>query len=227
MDKYAVIVAGGTGQRMGTDVPKQFLLLNNRPMILYTLDAFLRAFDDIKLVVVVHSDYLNTLHSILNDYADKHKIHLVTGGQTRFDSVKNGLNLVPTDSIVFVHDAVRCLISTELIQRCYSEAVSHSNAIPVIPIRDSIRKWDIQKGDSQVVDRAGLYAIQTPQVFLSGLIKEAFEQEYCEAFTDEATVFEAHGGCVHLIEGEGRNIKVTYPQDLEYASFLLKKREKH
>lgn len=222
MDKYAVIVAGGTGQRMGTDVPKQFLALNNRPMILYTLDAFLHAFEDMQLVVVVHPDYLNTLQSILSEYGFQHKIQIVTGGQTRFHSVKNGLKVVPSESIVFVHDAVRCLISTELIHRCYAEAVSFNNAIPVIPIRDSIRKWDIQNGNSQVVDRTGLYAIQTPQVFLSGLIKEAFEQEFCDTFTDEATVFEAHGGQVHLIEGEGRNIKVTYPQDLEYAAFLLK-----
>lgn len=223
MDKYAVIVAGGTGQRMGTDLPKQFLLLNNRPMILYTLDAFLQAFEDMQIVVVVHTNYLRTLESILKEYDTQHKIHLVTGGQTRFESVKNGLELVPSESIVFVHDAVRCLISIELIRYCYSEALSFSNAIPVIPIRDSIRKWDLQKGDSQVVNRKDLYAIQTPQVFLSGLIKEAFKQEYCDAFTDEATVFEAQGGRVHLIEGEGRNIKVTYPQDLEYAAFLLKK----
>lgn len=222
MDKYAVIVAGGTGQRMGADTPKQFLHLHNRPMILYTLDAFLRAFDDIKIIVVVHPDYLNTLQSMLIKYGNEQKIRMVAGGQTRFESVKNGLKIVTDESMVFVHDAVRCLVSPDLIQRCYTEAKSFNNAIPVIPIRDSIRKWDMNSNHSEVVDRTGLYAIQTPQVFLSGLIKKAFEQDYCDAFTDEATVFEAQGGLVHLIEGEGRNIKVTYPQDLEYAEFLLK-----
>jgi 2-C-methyl-D-erythritol 4-phosphate cytidylyltransferase len=222
MDKYAVIVAGGTGQRMGSDMPKQFLHLNDRPMMLYTIDAFIQAFDGIRFVVVVHPDYYAYAESILNGHLDSQSIQLIKGGETRFHSVKNGIGVVPDDSMIFIHDAVRCLISPELIRRCYSEAEKFTNAIPVVPIRDSIRKWDAETDESHVIDRTGLYAIQTPQVFLSNLIKKAFDLEYRDAFTDEATVFEANGGQVHLIEGEGRNIKVTYPQDLEYASFILK-----
>jgi 2-C-methyl-D-erythritol 4-phosphate cytidylyltransferase len=221
MNRVAVIVAGGTGSRMGRDIPKQFLTVNGRAIILYTIEAFITAFADIRIILVLHKDYIEYAKQLIDESAIKQPIDFVEGGDTRFQSVKNGLHLVEVDSIVFVHDAVRCLVSPDLIIRCADHAVQNGSAIPVIPVRDSIRKLDKSTGNSFAVPRDDLFIVQTPQTFRSDIILSAFEAEYHHGFTDEATVVEAHGSVVHMVEGEERNIKITYPEELSLASWRL------
>jgi len=225
MEKAAVIVGGGTGSRMGMDIPKQFVELHGKPVIVYTIDAFYAAFPDISIILVLPDKFLENGQDILNSYFKGKSIQIVTGGSTRFGSVKNGLSLVKTPSIVFVHDAVRCLVSTSLIHRCYDAAMEFGSAIPVVAVKDSIRR--ITTGingvnpESEVVKRDELRAVQTPQSFRSELILSAFQTDFQEAFTDEATVVEHNGIAVHLVEGEEENIKITYPADLDYARQVL------
>jgi len=225
MDKTAVIVGGGTGTRMGMDIPKQFVELNGKPVIAHTIDAFYTAFPDISIILVLPEKFLENGKDIMNTYFKGKTIQIVTGGFTRFDSVKNGLSLVKTPSIVFVHDAVRCLVSNSIIHRCYDAAVEFGSAIPVVAVKDSIRR--ILSGanglnaESEVVKRDELRAVQTPQSFQSQIILTAFQTHFQEAFTDEATVVEQSGIAVHLVEGEEENIKITYPADLDYARQVL------
>lgn len=217
MKKFAVIVAAGVGSRMKTAVPKQFILLKGKPVLWYTLNAFLNAYEDLQIIVVLSPEHIAQGKAIAGD---SERIQITTGGPTRFHSVKNGLQLVEPDSIVFVHDAVRCLITPALIQRCYEQAVANGSAIPAIQATDTIR---VDNGNgTQMVDRNKVYLIQTPQTFHSNILKEAFDQPYSPTFTDEATVVEATGKRIHLAEGENTNMKITFPVDLVIAEALLK-----
>lgn len=219
MKKFAVIVAGGSGSRMQSAVPKQFLELNGHPVLWYTLQAFLQAYDDMQIILVLPADHFSTGKQIIDTLNANQRIRITSGGQARFYSVKNGLSLVDDDSIVFVHDAVRCLISTALIHRCYEHALAHGNAIPAVPATDTIR---IDNGNGpEPVDRNKIFAIQTPQTFQSKVLKPAFDVEYRESFTDEATVAEAAGVAIHLVEGDANNIKITRPVDLLLAKVIL------
>lgn len=225
MDKYAVIVAGGKGLRMGNAVPKQFLPLAGKPVLYYTIRAFLDAFEDIKPVLVLPQDQLSYAQIVLQAFPERIDLAIVTGGETRFHSVQNGLKAVSGNSVIFVHDGVRPLVSPDLIQRCYAQAIVQGSAIPAIPVADSMRIVD---GDtSRAVDRQHMRSIQTPQTFRSDVLLPAFEQGYHEGFTDEATVVEAYGVAVHLIEGEKGNIKLTTPEDMLVAETILKKRMEH
>ena len=223
MNKIAVIVAGGSGQRMGVATPKQFLLLNGKPLLWHTIHAFLQAFETIQIVLVLPEEYLSTGKEIADSFLTTN-IHLTKGGTTRFDSVKNGLQLLnTTNSIVFVHDGVRCLITKDLIIRCYEQALTKGSAIPAVAATDSIR---IAKSadESVVADRTQVRIIQTPQTFKAELLLPAFDQNYTDAFTDEATVAEAFGNKVFLIEGEYNNLKITRPIDLLIAEKILEER---
>ena len=220
MKKYAVIVAGGTGSRMGAEKPKQFLEINGKPILKITVEKFLSAFDDIQVIVVLPKQHEKTGEQILASDIEINHVLTATGGETRFHSVKKGLALVPDNAIVFVHDAVRCLVSIELIKRCYESALENGNAIPAIEVKDSIRV-ETHNG-FEVVDRSRLRIIQTPQTFFSNSIKKAFEQEYEPSFTDEATVAERYGIKIHVVEGGDENIKITSPFDLQVASSLLR-----
>jgi 2-C-methyl-D-erythritol 4-phosphate cytidylyltransferase len=222
MDKAAVIVAGGTGTRMGLNTPKQFLELNGRPIIAYTLEAFYAAFPDIQVIIVFPRLFIEEGAAIVNRLFPGRSILFTEGGPTRFDSVKNGLSLAPAPSVIFVHDAVRCLITPALIRTCYEEALKHGSAIPVVPVKDSIRR--VRHDGSDVVDRGPLRAVQTPQTFRSEILLPAFEIEYNSSFTDEATVVEHHGGKVHLVPGEEGNIKITVPADLDFAQQVTGRR---
>lgn len=221
MKKYAVIVAGGSGTRMGAAIPKQFLLLNGKPLISYTLEAFLQSFDDLELILVLPKSFLEEARTIVEQSSDAKRIRLCEGGATRFHSVKNGLQLTDDPSVIFVHDGVRCMVSTRLIQNCYQQALEKGSAIPAVAITDSIRK--INTKGTEAVDRNLLRAIQTPQTFRSEIIRPAFNQPFSENFTDEATVAEAAGFSIQLIEGEKDNIKITLPADLLVAEQLLNK----
>ncbi len=222
MYKYAVIVAGGTGKRMGNIVPKQFLQLKNKPLLWYTLDTFLRAYGDMKIILVLPNEHMEKGKIIADNFFDKSKVKIVAGGDTRFHSVQCGLSEVQEKSVVFVHDAVRCLVSVPLIQRCYKQTLEKGSAVPAVTATDSIR---ILNGSHHTIaNRQQVRIIQTPQTFLSEIILPAFKQEYNEEFTDEATVVEAYGETVFLTEGEYENIKITRPVDMMIAERILEER---
>ncbi len=219
MNKYAIIVAGGTGTRMGTALPKQFLLLKEKPVLYYTLKTFLASFDDLQIILVLPVKYIPMGQGIIDTYFDKTRIRIVAGGDTRFQSVKNGLALINLDAIIFVHDGVRCLLSKELIYRCYDKAVEKGSAIPAIISKDSIRL--LTEVGNETYDRDKVMLIQTPQTFQSTILLPAFQVEYDDKFTDEATVVEAFGMKVSLVEGEENNIKITRPVDLLIAESIV------
>ena len=224
MKKIAVIVAGGSGQRMGVSTPKQFLLLKDKPLLWHTIQAFIQAFSDIQLVLVLPQEHLATGKEIADTFPTAN-IHTTTGGVTRFHSVKNGLTLLDTtNAIVFVHDGVRCLLTPDLIKRCYEQALAKGSAIPAVAATDSIR---IVTADERsiVADRTKVRIIQTPQTFKSEILLPAFDQAYQASFTDEATVAEAFGNEVYLIEGEYNNLKITRPIDLLVAEKILEERD--
>lgn len=219
MKKYAVIVAGGSGTRMGSSVPKQFLNLRGKPVLWYTLNTFLAAFDDLEIILVVAADHLQTGQDILRSTNHSDRILLTTGGQSRFHSVKNGLKYIHGLSVVFVHDGVRCLLSKELIHRCYETTRKFGNAIPAIASIDSLRLETA--GGNEVLNRDKVKIIQTPQTFYSDILKAAFEQPFEDSFTDEASTVERLGQKIHLVEGESTNIKITNSMDLLLAEKIL------
>ncbi|MFT3702977.1 MAG: 2-C-methyl-D-erythritol 4-phosphate cytidylyltransferase [Agriterribacter sp.] len=224
MKKYVVIVAGGSGTRMGKELPKQFLELEGKPVLLHTIDVFLDTYEDIHAIVVLPESFLEEGRRLIDTLKDAHRIQVVSGGQTRFHSVQNGLKKTKSPSIIFIHDGVRCLVSQKLINACYQQALEKGNAIPAVSITDSVR---IQTATgTKPVDRNLLWAIQTPQTFKSEILLPAFEQAYNENFTDEATVIESAGHPVYLIEGEKENIKLTLPPDLIIAAHFLQNRSR-
>ncbi len=222
MKKYAVIVAGGSGKRMGNSTPKQFLLLHQKPVLWYTLDSFLRAYDDMHIILVLPQEYIEKGKQIISTFKAADQIIITAGGGTRFHSVQKGLQSIPESSVVFVHDGVRCLISVPLIQRCYNQVLIKGSAVPAVAATDSIRIFN--NGKHKVEDRQHVRIIQTPQTFLSNILIPAYQQEYKEAFTDEATVVEAFGETVFLTEGEYDNIKITRPVDLVIAESIIEER---
>ena len=219
MKKYAVIVAGGNGSRMNAPIPKQYLLLKGKPVLYYTLDVFLRSYNDIQIILVLPKEYLAEGKKIINDFFDVNRIQIISGGETRFHSVKNGLQLIKEESIVFVHDGVRCLLSVDLIHRCYETALKSGSAIPVIGSKDSVRF--VKDDTNETIDRSLVKLVQTPQTFQSSLLLSAFNTEYKTSFTDEATVVEASGEKITLVQGEENNIKITNPIDLIIAEKIL------
>ncbi|HET6768820.1 MAG TPA: 2-C-methyl-D-erythritol 4-phosphate cytidylyltransferase [Chitinophagaceae bacterium] len=222
MKKYAVIVAAGSGIRMGGTLPKQFILVRNRPVLYYSLQTFLNAFADMQIILVLPVDYMDIGQEVIDAYFDKEKIRIAAGGETRFQSVKNGLELVEDESIIFVHDGVRCLLTENLIHRCYASAVETGTAIPVIASKDSVRI--VHEEGNDAIDRNKVMLVQTPQTFHSKILLAAYQIDYKEKFTDEATVVEAYGLKVTLVEGEEDNIKITTPIDLLIAEKLINDR---
>jgi 2-C-methyl-D-erythritol 4-phosphate cytidylyltransferase len=222
MKKYAVIVAGGSGVRMGSSVPKQFLLLQNKPVLWHTLHSFLHTYDDLTVILVVPAGQEATGQDIADDLGAGKRVIITTGGITRFHSVKNGLQHVKDEAVVFVHDGVRCLVSPALIERCYEQALKKGSAVPAVAATDSIRM--IEGNTHRVADRNLVRIIQTPQTFRSSILLPAFAADHQDAFTDEATVVEASGTAVHLVEGEYENIKITRPADLLLAEKILQER---
>jgi len=219
MKKIAVIVAGGSGTRMNTQTPKQFLILNGKPVLYYAIDAFLKAYKDLQVILVLPDEYIAAGQEIIDAYFDYRRIKITSGGRTRFHSVQNGLELIKEESIVFVHDGVRCLLTPALIKRCHDAALEHGSAIPVIDCKDSVRM--IKGEENEAVERSTIKLVQTPQTFHSKILLPAFKIDFKDKFTDEATVAEAFGLKVHLVEGEENNIKITRPTDLLIAEKLL------
>jgi 2-C-methyl-D-erythritol 4-phosphate cytidylyltransferase len=219
MKKLAVIVAGGSGSRMNNTVPKQFLLLNGKPVLYYTICSFLGSYDDMQIILVLPEEYVAAGQEIIDAFFDYTRIQITIGGRTRFHSVQNGLQLVNEESIVFVHDAVRCMVTAELIKRCYDAAIEYGSAIPVIDCKDSVRMTN-EEGN-EALERSSIKLVQTPQTFHSKILLPAFNIDYKDKFTDEATVVEAFGLKVRLVEGEENNIKITRPVDLLIAEKIL------
>lgn len=223
MLKYAIIVAGGSGSRMGGNLPKQFLLLKNKPVLYYTIKAFLDAYDDLQVILVLPVEYTDMGQEIIDAWFDKDRIRITTGGDTRFQSVKNGLQLVEGESVIFVHDGVRCLLSTALIRACYHRAIETGSAVPVVKSKDSVRL--LTEDGNDAIDRNKVMLVQTPQTFHSKILLPAFNIDYKDKFTDEATVVEAYGLKVSLVEGQETNIKITTPIDLIVAESILEDAE--
>ena len=222
MKKYAIIVAAGSGTRMGSIVPKQFLPLAGRPLLYHTVKAFLHSYADLTVLLVVSKDFTAKATEVVSELNTQKRIDIVEGGATRFQSVQNGLQKVEEPSIVFVHDGVRCMVNRQLIDRCYQMALSTGSAIPAVAATDSIRI--VANGTHHIEDRNNVYIIQTPQTFQSGILLVAFKQPELTSFTDEASVVEANGGIVNLVEGDYDNIKVTRPVDLLIAAQIMEQR---
>ena len=219
MKKIAVIVAGGTGIRMNNITPKQFLLLKGKPVLYYTINAFLQAYEDLEIILVLPEEHVAAGQEIIDAFFDYNRIQITIGGRTRFHSVQNGLQLVQDEGIVFVHDAVRCMVSIALIKRCYDAAIETGSAIPVIDSKDSVRI--ITEEGNEALDRTAIKLVQTPQTFHSKILLPAYQIDYKDKFTDEATVVEAFGLKVQLVQGEENNFKITRPVDLVMAEHLL------
>ena len=240
----AIIVAGGKGLRMGTDLPKQFLPIGGRPVLMHTLEAFVRAIPDIRLILVLPRDQQDFWRDLCRQHAFALPHTIVDGGETRFHSVKNGLQALSTaagaedEAIVGVHDGVRPFVSIDVIRRCYEAAHEHAAVVPVVPVVETVRQlsshpstlpsppWGrVGEGAPQssvTIDRSRLRLVQTPQVFSLSLLLRAYEQPYCDAFTDDASVVEALGHSITLVEGNSENIKITTPFDLTIAAALIK-----
>jgi 2-C-methyl-D-erythritol 4-phosphate cytidylyltransferase len=219
MKKYAVIVAAGSGIRMGSVLPKQFLLIHNKPILWHTLHKFLKSYKDIHIIVVLPSEYFDTGLAICDEMESTHPIEAIIGGDTRFHSVQKGLSLIEGESIVFIHDAVRCLLSASLIHLCFEEAQKFGSAIPCVDARDSVRL--VHATGNKSIKRSEIKLVQTPQTFQSRILLSAYQTNYHEEFTDDASVVEASGCEVHLVDGEQNNIKITTPLDLAIANELL------
>lgn len=223
MQKHAIIVAGGSGTRMGSSMPKQFLDLRGKPVIIHTIETFLKAYPDIDIILVFPEAYQGEGREMMSTFLPDLRYRTITGGTTRYHSVQNGLRLVTEPSVIFIHDAVRCLVTAELIRVCHDEALEKGSAIPVVAVRDSLRRRN--EHGSVVVDREGVVQVQTPQTFRSDIILPASRQVFRPEFTDEATVVEANGVAVNLVKGEETNIKLTLPADLVMAEMIWDRRQ--
>ncbi len=217
--KYALIVAGGKGLRMGTDLPKQFLPIGGEPVLMRTLEAFYSYSPEIKLILVLPHSQQAYWQALCAKYGFTLPHFVADGGETRFHSVKNGLALIQEDGLVAVHDGVRPFVSQEVIARCYELAETEKAVVPVVGVVETVRR--VGENGSVTVDRDRYKLVQTPQTFDVTLLKKAYGQSYTSAFTDDASVVEALGVPVCLTEGNRENIKITTPFDLKLAEFLL------
>lgn len=218
--KFAIIVAGGSGLRMGSKIPKQFLEINGRPILMRTIESFHEYSQEIKLILVLPSTHINTWNELCERYQFHIPVSLESGGDTRFQSVKNGLKLVGDEGLVAIHDGVRPLVDFKMIEVSYKTAERDNSAVAAIPIKDSIRK--VSADGSIAANRNAYRIIQTPQTFKANLIKKAYEIEEKEIFTDDASVWEAAGYQVSLYQGNEKNLKITTIQDLVTAEVLMK-----
>jgi 2-C-methyl-D-erythritol 4-phosphate cytidylyltransferase len=219
MELYAVIVAGGSGKRMGADIPKQFLELAGRPVLMHTIERFKSFNNLIEIISVLPENQLRFWMDLQKKHSFTVPHTLVKGGSNRFFSVRNGLKFVNDQCLVAIHDGVRPFVSIDTIKRCFDTAEKLGNAIPTISPTESLRILNEQ--GSLPVNRMHVKQIQTPQVFNAGLIKKAYLQEYSPEFSDDATVLEKMGEKINLIEGNRENIKITNPEDLIISVALL------
>ena len=216
MKKIALIVAGGTGKRMKSEIPKQFLLLNNFPVLMHSIKKFSH-FE--KIIVVLPKTQFNYWDQLCRDWGFNKNHIIVEGGSTRFQSVKNGLAKIDEESIIAIHDGVRPLISKTLIDTLISKTKKGVGAVPILPVKDSIRKVEGEK--SITIDREKIYHVQTPQCFLSADIKNSYNNKHSKYFTDDASVLESNGGKITTVLGERKNLKITTIEDLKIATVFM------
>lgn len=221
MKKFAIIVAGGSGQRMNSTIPKQFLLLQGKPVLYHTLEAFHKADPKTELLVVLPTEQFDYWKSIISELPEiPHR--LVEGGESRFHSSKNAIETLQGEGIVAIHDGVRPIIEPELISVSYQEAITKGNAVLAVASKDSVRFLSTENHRFEHLNRESIRLIQTPQIFTLKDLKTAFKQDYSTDFTDDARVVESIGVKINLVEGSYRNIKITTPEDLDLAEVLLK-----
>ena len=218
-----LIVAGGRGTRMGGPQPKQFLELVGRPVLMHTLEAFDRWDASARLIVVLPEDQIDTWKRLCEAHVFGRIHRVVAGGETRFHSVRNGLDAVASDGLIAVHDGVRPLVAPSVIAACFAAAADGGAAVPVVPVVESVREVDAD-GCSRPVDRARLRVVQTPQVFRTDVLRAAYRLPYDPRFTDDASVVEASGVAVRLVPGNRENIKLTTPMDLLLAEQLMRRK---
>lgn len=225
MKYFAVIVAGGSGTRMQTEIPKQFLLLNGKPVIMHTISAFFASPQKPELIIVLNEQHFGLWRDLCREHHFTIEHQLVTGGSTRFYSVKEALHLIEENSIIAVHDAVRPLISTQIIDDAYQLALEKGNAVVAVPSKDSVRLQN-PNGTSKSLNRTEVFFVQTPQTFQSKIVKKAYEQAYNEHFTDDASVVESSGVKINLLSGDPNNFKITFPTDLRLAEIILNEKSR-
>lgn len=219
MKKFALIVAGGSGSRMNNAVPKQFIEINGRPILMHTVDAFSNFDSKLEFILVLPKDQAGYWNALCRKHQFETKCKIAFGGETRFQSVKNGLDLISENGIVFIHDGVRPLVSAKTLQNCLQTSIEKGNALPVIPVTESVRFAD--GSENHPVDRSKYFLVQTPQTFQIRLIKNAYRLAETDGFLDDATVLESRGETINLVEGNRENIKITYPEDLVFARSFL------
>lgn len=226
MNRSVIIVAGGSGSRMGGDVPKQFMLLAGRPILMHTIEAFHKFDNQMNIVLVLPAGQHDYWRSLCAEHSfNKIDYQLVDGGKTRFHSTLNGLAKVPADGIVAVHDGVRPLVSQATLQRCFTAAEECKAVVPAIPVNESVRQIE-SDGGNHAVDRSSYVLVQTPQVFDAQTLHGAFAQPYDSLFTDDASVVERMGVKVSIVEGNFENIKITRPVDLVLAEAIIGSKER-
>lgn len=218
--EYAVIVAGGSGSRMNSEIPKQFLTVQGLPVLMHTIKAFHDYNNDLRLIVVLPSSELSFWEGLCRKYHFSIPVTLAKGGKTRFQSVRNGLDKIESDGVVAIHDGVRPLVNKEIIAASFQIAALHGSAIAAVRLKESIRVTD--KDETRTVDRSKYRIIQTPQTFQVKIIKQAYNNPEIPGFTDDASVVEKAGYKISLFEGSYRNIKITTPEDLIIAEAFLK-----
>lgn len=219
MEKYVIIVAAGKGVRMKSDIPKQFVELNNKPLLMHTIDAFSSNHQIDQLILVLPAGYESFWGKICEEYHFNTAHKIIEGGPQRYHSVKRGLSLIPNNMLVAIHDAVRPFVSPDLVNIGFQIASKKGNAIPVVDIKESIR--EISGSLSKAVSRNLYKIVQTPQFFNSSLIKKAYQHPFDERFTDDATILELSGQQIYLFDGDPTNIKITTPEDLILAESIL------
>lgn len=219
MKYYVIIVAGGTGSRMQSDIPKQFMLLNGKPLMMHTIEAFYNSDIHPEIILVLGINFHDHWNELCRKYTFTIPHKLVNGGKERFYSVKNGIESISGEGIIAIHDAVRPLVSNDLICRTFKEAEESGSSVAAIKSKDSIRQ---QQGNTTVsLNRDEIFLVQTPQTFNSLILNKAYQQDYKPEFTDDASVVERSGIPIKITEGDVKNIKITFPEDIQMAEFFL------
>lgn len=219
LSKYLIIAAAGNSSRMNNETPKQYLVINGKPVIIWTLETF-KAYVEVRNMVVViskdHEDYWNNIVKYYPEFSD---CKIAFGGPQRFHSIKSGLKFIPDNTLVAIHDAARPMVNSKTIENCFNTAMKKGNAVPVINFNESVRQ---KSGSTNTpIERESLKIVQTPQVFYANILKNAYQQVFNESFTDDASVVEKDGNNIYLTEGNPENIKLTTSLDLRLASFIL------
>jgi 2-C-methyl-D-erythritol 4-phosphate cytidylyltransferase len=219
VEKFVLIVAGGTGTRVNAGIPKQFLPVNGLPVLMHTIHVFWKYDNNMKIIVALPQNQVAAWTELCTVHHFKIRHEIRTGGETRFHTVKKNITGLPDNAIIAVHDGVRPLVSFSTIERCFHTALELGNAIPCIEIPETLRR--IGKELTFTEDRSNFRLVQTPQVFHAAMLKDAYSQEFNPVFTDDASVVESRGYKIHIVEGNAENIKITYEKDLLIASTLL------